>query len=142
MDNFDLSNQSAVLPAVDHLPQVEDENKTFATPKEIFAPQNRRGGNVKENLYRYLYAFFLLHPEQREDEFGDVLFFFVSEHMMRKAMAKNHYSWKQYEEIAKREEERLLRWAQAHQNEVNAWGACHFWLKELLRTHKRFIEMD
>ena len=50
------------------------------TPREIFAPQNRRGPSVKRDLYRYLYAFFLLHPEQKEDEFGNVLYFFVGAH--------------------------------------------------------------
>ena len=112
------------------------------TPKEIFAPQNRRGPSVKRDLYRYLYAFFLLHPEQKEDEFGNVLYFFVMDYMMEKAMARKHSSWEKYDKVATEEEARQLQWAEVHRNEVDAWGSCLFWLKDLLRIHKRFMEFD
>ena len=127
---------------IDDLEFIKHGDVIVPTPKEIFAPQKRRGSSVKEDLYRHLYAFFLLHPEQREDEFGDVLYFFVMEHETRKSMAKKHVTWEKYGEATSEKEAKLLQWAELHRNEVDAWGACLFWLKDLLRTHKSYMELD
>ena len=43
---------------IDDLEFIKHGDVIVPTPKEIFAPQKRRGSSVKEDLYRHLYAFF------------------------------------------------------------------------------------